>query len=60
MSDEVYCLDIIKHELILGSLAEIIYNYYDNLEKLLPKLNVRCFYLMKPWTHCKSYTPLVL
>lgn len=57
MLDGSDCLDILNQELTLGGLAEFIYNNYDNLEALLPRLDVRCFYLMQPNTRLENFTP---
>jgi hypothetical protein len=60
MSGRPDCLDInkkINQELTLGKLAKIIYDNYDNLQELLPKLNIMCFYLMQPWSRLKGFIP---
>ena len=49
MEIEHKCSDIFSGDLTLGSLANIIFDNYSNLEIILPQLNISCFNLEKTY-----------
>jgi len=49
------CSDIFSGDLTLGSLANIIFENYSNLEIILPQLNISCFNLEKTYSPEEPY-----
>lgn len=52
---EYKCSDIFSGDLTLGSLANIIFNNYYNLEIILPQLNILCFNLERTYSTEEPY-----